>query len=187
VKVENSSEESESATCLAPGETNTALKGQVFRYRRTILKGAKALMNAPNGDPLVTINRVGKGIVVFNALPHLLGLDERLTPFAAHMLEHVFASATPVQVTGDVECLINRNSRGWVVTVFNNNGVFKPQQGMAQVDRTAKVVVSLGLRNHQLQSAKDWITDRSLEVVHDSVRLELAPGAIAVVELVSGR
>ena len=29
-------------------------------------------------------------------------------------------------------------AQGWVVTVINNHGVFKPQQGMAQVDRNAR-------------------------------------------------
>ena len=61
-----------------------------------------------------------------------LGEDERITPFVAHLLAHLASDATPVKVDGDVEYLINRNSHGWVVTLFNDNGVFKPQQGLAQ-------------------------------------------------------
>ena len=120
------------------------LSGQMFRYEKVELKGATAFMSAPNGDPLVTINKVGKGSVVFVALPDLLGVDERITPFAAHVLAHVFADASPLKVTGDVEYLINRTANGWVVTLLNNNGVFKTQQGMAQVDRNAYVTVTIG-------------------------------------------
>ena len=49
----------------------------------------------------------------------------------------------PVKVTGDVEYLINRTANGWIVTLLNNNGVFKPQQGMAQVDRSAYVTATI--------------------------------------------
>ena len=133
--------EAHNAVCLAPGEEPQDLKGQIFRYEKVELKGATALMTVPSGDPIVTVNKVGKGSVVFVAVPDLLGEDERMTPFAAHLLAHVFADAAPLKVTGDVEYLINRTANGWVVTLLNNNGVFKPQQGMAQVDRSAYVTV----------------------------------------------
>ena len=102
-------------------------------------------MAAPNGDPLVTVNKIGRGEVILVALPDLLGEDERITPFAAHLIAHLAADATPIRVEGDVEYLVNRNSRGWVVTLFNDNGVFKPQQGMATVDRSATVGIRMTL------------------------------------------
>jgi hypothetical protein len=147
------------------------------------LKGATTLIAAANGDPLVTVNKVGKGNVVFAALPDLLGVDERVTPFAAHMLAHVFADATPVQVRGDVEYLINRTENGWVVTLLNNNGVYKTQQGMAQVDRNAYVDVSISLRGEKIVSATDWINDAALKIQSDRTTLRIAPGGVAVVEL----
>jgi hypothetical protein len=138
---------------------------------------------APNGDALVTINKLGKGTVIFSALPDLLGEDERVTPFAAHMLAHVFAEATPVKVTGDVEYLINRTKSGWVVTLINNNGVFKPPQGMAQVDRNGKVTARLTVSGLNIQSAVDWVTDKTLAVSGSAVTIELAPGGVAIVEV----
>src|SRR6185503_11405648 len=96
------------------------LHGQIFRYDRVEAKGAEVLMATTGGDPLVTVNKVGRGRVVFVALPDLLGEDERLTPFAAHLLAHLAGEATPIRVEGDVEYLINRNARGWVVTLFND-------------------------------------------------------------------
>ncbi len=177
VRLTNATAEADSARC----EDALDLGGQMFRYERIELNGATSLITATNGDPLVTINRVGKGTVVFSALPDLLGEDERMTPFAAHMLAYVFADATPVKVTGDVEYLINRNANGWVVTLLNNNGVFKTQQGMAQVDRNAYVTVTLALRNAKIKSATDWITDRALNP--DNLTIQIAPGGVAVVEI----
>src|SRR6185503_5053029 len=160
-----------------------SLKGQIFPYEKVELKGATALMKVPSGEPIVTVNKIGKGSVVFVATPDLLGNDERMTPFAAHMLAHVFADAVPVKVTGDVEYLVNRTANGWVVTMLNNNGVFKTQQGMAQVDRGAYVNVTIGLRNKQIQSANEWTSDTSLKVEGGNISVRIAPGGLAVVEI----
>ncbi len=155
----------------------------MFRYEKVELKGAAAFITAANGDPLVTVNKVGKGSVVFAALPDLLGEDERITPFAAHMLAHVFADATPVKVSGNVEYLINRTATGWVVTMLNNNGVFKTQQGMAQVDRSAYVTVKIALAGEQIQSATEWTSDAPLKVDGGSVSVQIPPGGISIVSI----
>jgi hypothetical protein len=183
VRLTNATAEADSARCLAPNEETQDLSGQMFRYEKVELKGSTALVSAPNGDPLVTVNKVGKGNVVFTALPDLLGEDERITPFAAHLLAHVFADAVPLQITGDVEYLINRTANGWVVTMLNNNGVFKTQQGMAQVDRNAYVTATIGLTGQQILGASDWISETSLKVEGGRVSISIAPGGVAVVEL----
>ena len=131
---------------------------------------------------LVTVNKVGKGNVVFAALPDLLGVDERMTPFAAHMLAHVFADATPLKVTGDVEYLINRTANGWIVTLLNNNGVFKTQQGMAQVDRSAYVTVTIIFTRRskvRRSGSATSIKDQQWQVL----RFKFAPGGVAIVEM----
>ena len=149
-------------------------------------------MTAPNGNPLVTVNKIGRGNVVFVALADYLGEDERLTPFVAHLLVHLVADATPVRVDGEVEYLVNRNLRGWVITLFNDNGVFKPQQGLPQVDPSASVQVRLSLRGAPVLSANEWTSDRVIAIQKqvnqsDSVTVNIAPGGIAVVELVTAR
>ena len=179
VRLTNATAEADTARC----SDGTDLNGQMFRYEKVELKGATTLIAAANGDALVTVNKVGKGSVIFAALPDLLGVDERVTPFAAHMLAHVFADATPVQVRGDVEYLINRTDSGWLVTLLNNNGVYKTQQGMAQVDRNAYVDVSISFRGEKILSATDWINDTALKVQSDQTTLRITPGGVAVVEL----
>jgi hypothetical protein len=187
VRFTNATGEADSARCASPGDESTELSGQLFRYEKVELKGASVFVSTTSGDPLVTVNKVGKGTVIFSAVPDLLGIDERITPFAAHTLAHIFASATPVRVTGDVEYLLNRTGTGWVVTMLNNNGVMKPQQGMAQVDRNAYVNVTIALPNQQIQSAMDWTTDKNVEVKTQNgqqlLNVQLAPGGIAVVEI----
>ena len=181
--------EADNARCTSTGEAPQNLSGQMFRYEKLELKGALALITSANGDPLVTINKVGKGSVVFSALPDLLGEDERITPFAAHMLTHVFADAAPVKVNGDVEYLINRNTNGWVVTLINNNGVYKPQQGMAQVDRSAVATATISLPSQEIQTAVDWISEKSFDVKNQNggsvISISIPPGGVSIVELIT--
>ena len=181
VRLLNDTGEAHNARCLAPGEDPQDLHGQIYRYERVELKGATSLINVPSGDPLVTVNKIGKGSVVFAAVPDLLGEDERITPFAAHMLAHVFANATPLKVTGDVEYLINRTATGWIVTLLNNNGVYKTQQGMAQVDRSAYVTATIS--GPKIQSASEWTSDTTLQINNGSISVPIAPGGVAIVEI----
>jgi hypothetical protein len=187
IHLTNEAVEADSARCLSPGEAPQDLNGQMFRYEKTELKGASVLLAAANGDPLVTVNKIGKGRVIFCTLPDLLGEDERITPFVAHMLAHVFSEATPVRVSGDVEYLINQTESGWVVTLFNNNGVLKPQQGLANVDRNAYVSATINVGTQKVQSANEWIADKPLDLQtqngSQTLKVQIAPGAIAIVEL----
>ena len=103
------------------------------------------------------------------------------------MLAHVFADATPIKVNGDVEYLVNRKDNGWVVTLFNNNGVFKPQQGLAQVDRGAYVTATISLDGQQIQKAVDWMNEKDVEVKNQNgangVTVTIAPGGVSIIEL----
>lgn len=183
IHLTNATAESDAAKCAS--EPDQDLTGQLFRYEKIDLKGATTLIAAANGDPLVTVNKLGRGNVVFNALPDLLGIDGRVTPFAAHMLAHVFADATPIKVSGDVEYLINRTDKSWVVTLFNNNGVNKPQQGLATVDRSSTVTATISIAGQQVRTASDWISEKSLEVnkAQNRVSVMINPGGVAIVEL----
>ena len=180
VRLLNATGEAHNARCVLQGEESADLHGQIFRYEKLELKGATALISTLNGEPLVTVNRVGKGTVVFAGVPDLLGEDERITPFAAHMLAHVFEDAMPLKVTGDVEYLVNRTANGWTVTLLNNNGVFKTQQGMAQVDRSAYVTATIG---NQIKSATEWISDAPIKPNNGIVTVQIPPGGVAIVEI----
>jgi hypothetical protein len=191
VRLTGATAEAHNAKCLSPNEPEQDLSGQIFRYDRVEANGAEILIAVPTGDPLVTVNKVGRGRLVFVALPDLLGEDERITPFAAHLLAHLFADATPIKVDGDVEYLINRTDRSWIVTLFNDNGVFKPQQGLAQVDRSATVTATISLRGQGIASAQEWTGEQPLEIARqrseDNVTLKIAAGGLAVVELIEKR
>ena len=191
IRLKGEKAEADDASCLLAGEARADLRGQMFRYERVeLLKGTQVLLRTQTNDPLVTMNKLGRGNVIFVALPDLLGEDERLPPFVAHTLAHLCADATPVQVHGEAQYLVNRTNAGWVVTLLNNKGVFKPQQGLAEVDRSASVEVTLSLRGKVIEQAREWTEDKPLIISREngqsSVKLKVAPGGVAIVELVGG-
>ena len=192
VRLTGESGEAHNAKCESPGEPPQDLHGQIFRYQKLELKGAQPFITTTQSEPLVTINRVGRGRVIFVSVADFLGEDERFVPLAAHALAHLAAEATPVKVEGDVEYLINRNARGWVVTVFNDDGIFKPQQGLAQVDRRARAAVTISLRDGAIGGASEWTANQPLTIAKstkgaDAITLEIAPGGVAVVDLIPRR
>ena len=192
VRLTAATAEADDAQCLLNDEGPADLSGHVFRYRKIEARGARPVLQTRGGDALVTVNKVGRGQVVFCAVPDLLGLDERITPAAAHTLVHLLADAAPVRVEGDVQRLFNRTPRGWVVTLINNRGVYKPQQGLAQVDRREAVRVSLSLKGKGIGSAREWTADEPLAVERAGdpsgvVRLDVPPGGVRVVELTERR
>jgi len=188
VRLSGEAAEATAARCLVPNESGVDLSGQVFRYVRVRAQGAEVLMETPTGDALVTIHKVGRGRVIFCSVPDLLGLDERLTPAAAYLLMHLFTDATPVRVRGEVEHLINRTNRGWVITLINNKGIDKPQQGLARIDRSARIDIEVTLQSGGMQAAREWTSDSQLTIVRENnqekIKLQIPPGDVRVVEIV---
>jgi len=89
-----------------------------------------------------------------------------------------------------VQHLVNRNERGWVVTLINNRGVYKQQQGLAHVNREEAVDVTLDLRGRAVAGASEWTTDTQLNVEREGggrVKLRVPPGGVRVVELIAGK
>jgi hypothetical protein len=189
LKFSGATAEANNAKCSMPGDETVDLRGQVFRYEKIIPQAnVQVLIQSPSGDPLVTSNPIGKGRVIIDAVPDMLGLDERMTPFSAHLLSHMFTNATPIQISGDVEYLVNRTAKGWVVTLFNNRGVYKPQQGLAEVKRSEVADVSIALSGADISTAREWTEDNPLAVKRvngrGQVELRIAAGGIRIVEMV---
>ena len=189
IRATGQSGEAHNAKCLLPNDPVSDLHSGIFHYDRVDLTAAQSLMvtTADQSEPLVTVNKIGRGKMIFVAVSDLLGEDERMPAFVAHLLAHLASEATPLRVEGDVEYLINRNSRGWVVTLFNDNGVFKPQQGLAQVDRSAVATAKITMRAEGIASAVEWTSDRPVATDKNSVTVSIPAGGIAVVELVPAR
>jgi hypothetical protein len=89
----------------------------------------------------------------------------------------------PVEVTGDVQWLLNKTAAGWVVTLLNPAGQVKPQQGILPTDhredRTVTIRVPAGIK-----TATDRLAlDDAFTVADGKVTLPVRAGAVRLIEL----
>ena len=131
-----------------------------------------------NRDPLVLVSRFGKGRVVLT-MPDFLkerySRETMLSIFGDLMLQ-LGREALPVSIEGDVEFMVNRNSRGWVVALFNNYGVGLNatwQNPQPKPDAKYDVKVTVKPR-FKAKSVREWFTggrELSLVVPSGDVRI----------------
>jgi hypothetical protein len=146
--------ESDRSKWLPTGETIECTRFRAYRF--TPPAGSRVLAQTPDGHPLIVERPLGAGKVITSTIPYFLDGTRRAHPLAAKLMIHLTGGLVPIKVVGDVQYLINRNQSGWVVTLLNNRGNYKPQQGLAPPRRDEVSKVQLIPRN-SLQLASMWI------------------------------
>jgi hypothetical protein len=167
-----------------------------YEVERVQLTGARPLAWAGSGVPLITRHQVGEGAVILTLVPRMLGLDERAHPALPFLMNGLVSQLLPVEVLlpggqrpeGEIMYQLNRTKNGHLVTLVNNRGVDKTQNGIARVDRRAWTDVVLRTKL-SVQSATEYTQPRELSVEKkgavQEVRLRVHPGDVQVVQLVT--
>ena len=161
---------------------NKLYQAQRFKYYELNGKGAEISAKTSQGNPLVHTRSVGKGRLVFVPVPLGLGSDERPLPVLALLMRRLTENLVPLQVQGDVEWILNRlDDGGWLVALFNNRGVIKPQHGVLPTDERQALDVEL-LIPWQVRSSAEWITEQN--VIWDKggrTKIHMPAGAVRFV------
>jgi hypothetical protein len=169
--------------------TRTNHKAQRFRYRP--ITGGKALAVTSDGKVCCAAFDRGKGRLIALAVPRGLGIDRSAVPMLAQLFAHLTRQLMPVEVRGDVEWLVNRSERGWIVTLLNPAGQAKPQHGVTPTDYRENRTVTLHTAQ-PVASAADWLFPEEKlhpRAVGEGSVLELVvpAGGVRIVELLAGR
>jgi hypothetical protein len=144
---------------------------------------ARALATTPDGKCFCAAFERGRGRLVYLAVPHAMGLDRRAIPVLPRLMAHLTRGLMPVEVSGEVEWLVNRTSGGWAVTLLNPAGQKKPQQGITPTDFRENRRVTIRARV-PIQSARDRLLPADvLPVRQNTVECEVPAGALRIVEL----
>ncbi len=157
---------------------------QRFRYRP--IKGGRALATAVGGDAVAAVFERGRGRLVFVSVPRGLGIDGAATPLVALVLAHARQGLLPVEVEGEVEWLLNRTGKGWLVGLFNPAGGNRLEHGVGPTDyrqrRTA--IIRTG---RPMGGALEWFTESAPAVSNEDgravVRVTVPAGGVRIVEL----
>jgi hypothetical protein len=164
--------------------TGKAVASQRFRYRP--IQGGQALASTASGAAIAAAFERGKGRLVFLSVPRGLGIDGAATPLVALVLAHARQGLLPLEVRGEVEWLLNRTDKGWIVTLLNPAGNNRLQHGVGPTDYRQERAVTIHTAQ-PVASAVEWFTDSPLEVAREAkqatIRITVPAGGVRIVEL----
>lgn len=170
-----------------------------FGFDELLLVGAMPLAIAPDvpdQPALIALAQYGKGRAILTA-PHWMMPPEAkrdMLGLFSNLVAALSRELSPVRVTGNVQHIINRNQSGWVVTLINNEGVYK-HPGRAAVikpDESVDATVTLlSAAGKQVTQVNEWVTGAQLTPTSAAdgalVKLTVPPGDIRIVEFALSR
>jgi hypothetical protein len=158
------------------------------RYAFRPIAGGNVIATTPEGLPICSFFDRGQGRLIMLSVPRGLGIDRRITPMMPRLLAHLTAGLMPVEVRGDVQWLVNRSEKGWLVTLLNPYGQDKPQQGISATDYRQNRAVTI--RAHvPVQSAKDRLlpddelTMKTGQAGVSEISMTVPAGGLRVIQL----
>jgi hypothetical protein len=147
------------------------------------VEGGRALATTPDGKAFCSAFDRGKGRLIYLAVPRGLGIDRNVLPVVPRLMAHLTRGMMPVEVDGDVEWLVNRSDKGWLVTLMNPAGQVKPQQGILPTDFRENRTITIRCRVPATTARDRLLPTDKLEVKEGAVRLEVPAGGVRVIEL----
>jgi hypothetical protein len=113
----------------------------------------------------------------------LLPYEQRFVTEVHRLMARLAKEYLPVRVSGDVEFLVNRTERGWIVGLINNAGVTKSNMTPVKLDATQRQTVTIRQTRERLTEATEWCQGEPLAFSPDGVRVDVPPGEVRIVEL----
>jgi hypothetical protein len=140
--------------------------------------------------PIALKHNVGSGCVITLLLESATVLER--FGIIEHLLKRLATDILPFELVdsrGDdmlqqLEMALGRTSKGWQVTIVNNNGVSKQPAAMAQIDGSKRLVTMLRLKEaYGTVSSATLATKNGLPLVvaNNSMRVVVEVGDLAVV------
>jgi hypothetical protein len=167
--------------------TGTSQPAQRFRYRE--ISGGKPLAITVDGKVFCAAFDRGKGRLIVLSVPRGLGIDRTAVPVVPQLFAHLSRGLMPIEVRGNVEWCVNRNSTGWLVTLLNPAGQAKPTQGITPTDfrENRRVAIHTAM---PIAAASDWLfPDEKLtpqpqpETKGVALELTVPAGGVRIIEL----
>ena len=156
------------------------------RFRYKPIEGGRPLATTPDGKPFCAAFDRGKGRLIYLSVPRGLAVGRQAVPVVPRLFAHLTRGLMPVEVEGDVEWLVNKSEKGWLVTLLNPAGAIKPQQGITPTDYRENRPVTIRSRV-TVTTASDRLlpTDKLVVTLGStpSVELVVQAGGVRIIEL----
>ncbi|MBQ9338381.1 MAG: hypothetical protein IJS14_13915 [Lentisphaeria bacterium] len=157
------------------------------------LDGAKPLLSLPDGTPVFTAHDFGRGRVIVSS-PRWLVQDfpdasqeatavmyatrngARQYKYIRALLAKLTDELLPVKVSGDIQYGLNKTKDGWLLYLFNNNGVTKFTDKDETFDPSKTAAVSIRLKDIKADRAYDICSKETFPVRDGVLELQVKPG-----------
>jgi len=128
------------------------------------------------------INRKA-GRVIYLSVPRGLGIDKNIHPVVPRLIAHLSRGQLPLEVSGEVEWLVNRAADKWLVTLMNPQGQDKPQHGITPTDYRKNKQVTIRCRVPVKEARDRLLPEDTWPVVDGVISLEVPAGGVRIVEV----
>ena len=159
------------------------MEDQMFYYTAAKLrKGSYAAVFTADErkDPLVIVSTYGKGKVILS-MPDFLKeqYTDRMLKIFHDLMAELRDRTLPLKVEGDVQYMVHRNRKGWLVSLFNNYGSgFNRTWDNPQNQNDPKYDVSVTIKpGFKYKTVREWFTGSS------QLTLNVPAGDVRVVEI----
>ncbi|MBQ9859196.1 MAG: hypothetical protein IJO76_00770 [Clostridia bacterium] len=152
-----------------------------LKYTNYVQNGGTLVLNSAYTKDFPATYRntgsIGKGkVIVYGDAYKVDGLGA--------IMDDLLKEQIPFSIDERVQYIVNVNDKGFVLTLINNDGVFKAYDSAETVDKSHTKYVNVTYTGKgTVKAAKDWISGNQLSASKEQT-VTLAPGGIAVIEFV---
>lgn len=145
---------------------------------------AKVVRQSRDKKPLITLNRYGKGNVIFTTPYFMLNKNKRIrSALIGELLEKIQNEVLPFKISGDVHFIVNQmKDKSWKIILLNNRGVSKEPLAskeyiFSKYDSKVTVTVPSGA------SVKELYASAALNKKGNTCTLTVPAGNVRVLEI----
>lgn len=152
-----------------------------LKYTEYVQNGGTLVLNSAYTkefpSPFRKTGNVGKGeVIVYGSDYKVDGLDT--------ILDDLCKQQIPFSIDEKVQYIVNVKDNGFVLTLINNDGVFKAYDSAETVDKSQTKYVNVTFTGKQkIAQVKDWMSGKKRNTSKEQT-VTLAPGEVAVIEFV---
>jgi hypothetical protein len=170
-------------------EDGAGHSSQAFRYREIPLDKSlgkdvlRPLAKTLDGKCFCAAIDRDAGRIIYLSVPRGLGIDKSVHPVVPRLLAHLSRGQMPLEVSGEVEWLVNRAPDKWLLTLMNPQGQDKPQHGITPTDYRKNKQVTIRCRVPVKEARDRLLPEDSWPVVDSVISLEVPAGGVRIVEI----
>lgn len=162
---------------------------QTFRFReipldKTLGKDAvRPLAKTLDGKCFCAAIDRNAGRIIYLSVPRGLGIDKNVHPILPRLIAHLSRGQMPLEVSGEVEWLVNRAPDKWLITLMNPAGQDKPQHGITPTDYRQNKQVTIRCRVPVKEARDRLLPEDTWPIVDNVITLEVPAGGVRIVEV----